>query len=129
MGRKGENQETIEELEEKLRSALKLADWFYCVAEHQTKWKTQQLEIKYKELQELYPPPDRKAYHHRNQMIYDRIDPMSTEELKRIRGKLKKNYEDLFDSSGTLKNNRAAKLERLYSVIDLRIGENLKLWR
>ena len=129
MGQKGENQETIEELEEKLRKALKLAEWFYCISNPQTKWKTQQLDIKYEELKELLPLPDRKAYHHRNQMIYDRVDPMSTEELQKIRGTLKKNYQNLFDSSGTLKDNRAAKLERLYSVIDLRIGENLKLWR
>ena len=73
--------------------------------------------------------PDRKADHHRNQMIYDKLDPMSKEQLIETWEKLKNNYNNLFDSSGRLKDEKAVKLERLYAIIDIRIVENLKLWR
>jgi hypothetical protein len=65
----------------------------------------------------------------RNQRIYRRLDEMSKPELIKIRNTLKKNYDLLFSVDGAVRNNRSAKLERLYSVIDNRIVGNLKLWR
>ena len=65
----------------------------------------------------------------RNQRIYKRLDEKSKSELTELRKTLKKNYDLLFDMSGSIRDNRSARLERLYSVIDNRIVGNLKLWR
>lgn len=72
---------------------------------------------------------DKKDEYHRHQRMYHRIDEKTTEQLKAAREVLKKKYMNLFNFSGTLKGDRAKKLERLYYIIDNRIGENLKLWR
>jgi hypothetical protein len=65
----------------------------------------------------------------RNQRIYHRLDEKSKAELIQIRKKLKHKYELLFSMDNRIRDNRSAKLERLYSVIDNRIVGNLKLWR
>lgn len=69
----------------------------------------------------------REYYHHG--MMYRCIDGKTKEELEKMREILKMNYLMLFDNSGILISDRAKKLERLYYLIDNRIGENLKLWR
>ena len=75
-------------------------------------------------------PKDRKQNYHRRQLIYDRIDIKSKEELKKVRNTLYEKYKLLFQGPDeTLTNARSVKLERLYTIIDNRIAETLKLWR
>jgi hypothetical protein len=54
---------------------------------------------------------------------------MSREELLRIKEIITGKYDSLFNGHGNFRDYKAKRLERIYYLIDHRIGENLKLWR
>ena len=69
------------------------------------------------------------AIYERHQRIYKALDLKSREELLRIRKIINRKYDKLWEDETTLSSERKRRLERIYAMIETRIGDTLKLWR
>jgi len=69
------------------------------------------------------------AIYERHQRIYKALDLKSREELLRIRKIINRKYDKLWEDETMLASERKQRLERIYAMIETRIGDTLKLWR